>query len=70
MVTNTEEKSSMNYVANENRLSKKFPYARFATNVTFQQCNRPMGNHQESKSYYSAKHKLYGYKVEVPVFPT
>ena len=48
---------------------KSHPYAMYATDVTFQQTNRPAGNHQESKRYFSAKHKLYGYTVEVSVLP-
>lgn len=45
MVTDTEENMSMNYVANKNRLFKEFPFARYTTDVAFQQSNRPMGNH-------------------------
>lgn len=46
-----------------------FKYARYATDVTFHQTNRPTGNMQEGKEYYSGKHKLYGYKTEVSVLP-
>ena len=46
-----------------------YPFAKYATDVTFQQSNRPLGNHQESKVYFSGKHKLYGYKCEVWVLP-
>ena len=45
-------------------------YARYATEVKFQQCNRPSGNMSEGKVYFSVKHKLYGYKVEVSVLPS
>ena len=38
-------------------------------NVTFQEVNRPTGNTQEDKIYYSGKHKLYGYEVEVAARP-
>ena len=49
---------------------KNFKYARYATDVTFLNTNRPSGNLQEAKSYYSGKHKLYGCKVEVSMPPT
>lgn len=42
-------------------------FVRHATDVTFQQCNRPTGNIQHSKPHYFEQHKLYGYKVEVSV---
>lgn len=48
---------------------KSFPYARYATDVTFQQCFRPAGSMQEGKIFFSGKHKLYGLKVEVSVLP-
>lgn len=48
---------------------KNFPYARYATDVTFQQCFRPSGSMQEGKVFFSGKHKLYGLKVEVSVLP-
>ena len=44
-------------------------FAKFATDVTFQQANRSLGNHQEAKVFFSGKHKLYGYKCEVSVLP-
>jgi len=37
--------------------------------VTFQQANRPSGNMQEGKKYFSGKHHLYGYKFELSVRP-
>lgn len=46
-----------------------YKFARYATDVTFQQSNRPCGNIDEAKKYFSGKHKLYGYKVEVSVLP-
>ena len=46
-----------------------YPMARYATDVTFQPSSRPFGSVQEGKRYYSGKHKMYGYKVEVSVFP-
>lgn len=46
---------------------KNFPFAVEAVDVTFQQSNRPSGNMQEGKRYFSGKHKLYGYKMELTV---
>ena len=46
-----------------------YPCALYATDVTFQQANRPTGTIEEGKAYYSGKHKLYGLKVEVSVLP-
>ncbi|KUF99909.1 hypothetical protein AM587_10001449 [Phytophthora nicotianae] len=48
---------------------KYFPYARYATDVTFQHANKPSGNMSEILRCYSGKHHLYGYKVEVSVLP-
>ncbi|ETV68307.1 hypothetical protein H257_15749 [Aphanomyces astaci] len=53
--------------ANGDRFTN-YPYARYATDVTFQQTN-PAGSYAEKKSYYSGKHSLYGHKVEVSVLP-
>ena len=52
------------------RTFRHFAFARYATDVIFQQSNRPVGTMREGKHYYSGKHKLYGLKTEVPVFPT
>ena len=48
---------------------KHFSFARYATDVNFQMCNRRSGNMQEGKKYFSGKQKLYGYKIEVSVLP-
>ncbi|GMF80577.1 unnamed protein product [Phytophthora fragariaefolia] len=48
---------------------KNYPCARYACDVTFQQANKPTGNHNEAKRYISGKYPLYGYKVEVSVLP-
>lgn len=37
--------------------------ARYLIDVTDHQSYRPSGSHQESKSYFSNKHMLYGYKA-------
>jgi len=48
---------------------KNFDFAIEAVDVTFQQANRPSGNMQEGKKYFSGKHHLYGYKFELSVRP-
>lgn len=63
------KKYKMGKLLERKTVFKTFPYARYATDVTFQQSYRPSGSLQEAKRYYSAKHKLYGYKVEVSVLP-
>ena len=60
---------TMNVLPNKGKQFKHHPHALYATDVTFQQTNRPSGNHQESKRYFSGKNRLYGYKVEVSVLP-
>lgn len=68
-VEKIREKYTMEYLINENVYFHNYKYCRYATDVTFQQCNRPCGNMQEGKKYFSGKHKLYGYKVEASVLP-
>ncbi|KAG3090114.1 hypothetical protein PI124_g8513 [Phytophthora idaei] len=46
---------------------QNFPCALYATDVTFQQSNRPSGPMVEAMPFYRAKHKLYGFIVEVSV---
>ncbi|KAE9037568.1 hypothetical protein PR002_g6499 [Phytophthora rubi] len=48
----------------------RYPCAHYATGVTFQQANMPSGREAQRKRYYSKKHKLHGYKVDVSVIPT
>ncbi|ETO80708.1 hypothetical protein F444_04824 [Phytophthora nicotianae P1976] len=48
---------------------RNYPSARYATDVTFQQSNMPTGQIKERRAYYSAKHHLHGYKVEVSELP-
>ncbi|KUF76251.1 hypothetical protein AM587_10011470 [Phytophthora nicotianae] len=66
----SQEKMSVEKLTLSGRTFDNFKCARYATDVTFQQSNRPRGNHRESIGYYSGKHHLYGYKVEVSVLPT
>ena len=54
---------------NSGRCFKNYPCDRYATDVTFQQAYRPSGAMEEGKKFYSGKHKIYGYKVEVSVLP-
>ena len=70
LVLEKAERWTMARLVEEKRSFCNFPYARCATDVTFQQANRPSGNVAEGKKYYSGKHKLYGFKVEVSVLPT
>jgi len=60
-------KLSMRILMTKNAQFKNFPCALYATDVIFQQANRPS---LEGKLYFSGKHKLYGYKTEVSVAPT
>lgn len=43
--------------------------AKYATDVIFQQKNRPCGNASENKKYVPGKHHLYGHKTKVFVLP-
>ena len=70
MVVCQRSKQTMTHFAATNELFKNHPHALCATDVTFQKTNSPSGNHQESTFMFSAKHKLYGYKMEVSVFPS
>lgn len=49
--------------------SKGFKFAIESVDETFQQSNRLSGAMQEWKVYFSGKHKLYGFKLEVAVRP-
>jgi len=46
-----------------------YPHALYATFVKFQPANRPSGRFAEQKLYFSAKHKLYGFKIDCSVAP-
>ncbi|KAG2761239.1 hypothetical protein PC129_g23268 [Phytophthora cactorum] len=46
-----------------------YPYALYATEVKFQTAYRPGGRFTEQKVFFSAKHKLYGFKIERSVAP-
>ena len=68
LVLEKAERWTMARLVEEKRTFCNFQYARYATDVTFQQANRPSGNVAEGK-YYSGKHKLYGFEAEVSVLP-
>ncbi|KAG4038818.1 hypothetical protein PC123_g25623 [Phytophthora cactorum] len=61
--------SSMRALVTSGHTFQNFPCALYTTDVTFQQSNRPSGSMAEAMPFYSAKHKLYGFKVEVSVNP-
>ncbi|OWZ09558.1 hypothetical protein PHMEG_00017718 [Phytophthora megakarya] len=52
------------------KIFSNFPRAGYATDVTFQQTNIPYGLCEDRSIYYSGKHKLHDYKVELSVLPT
>jgi hypothetical protein len=68
-ISKRADDEKMHRLVTSGRAFVHYPCALYATDVTFQQANRPGGNMAEAMPYYSAKHKLYGYKVEVSVSP-
>ena len=68
-VSQVAKTMSMQRLSADNRTFRHFPVARYATDVRFQETNRPSGNHSESKPFFSGKHGLYGIKTEVSVLP-
>ncbi|KAH9113515.1 hypothetical protein AeMF1_012296 [Aphanomyces euteiches] len=68
-VNSLDEKWSMQQLQANGLTFKNFPYAKYATDVTFQQTPIPTGSYVEKKLYFSGKHHLYGHKVEVSVLP-
>ena len=59
----------MSQLVQDRTVFNNFKYALYATDVKFQPANRPSGRFLEQKVYFSGKHKLYGYKIEVSVAP-
>lgn len=57
----------MSKMVQDGRTFQKHRYARYATDGTFKHTNWPSGNLQDAKAYFSGKHKIYGYKVEISV---
>ena len=60
---------SMTALNEANTTFEHYPYALYATDVKFQQGNRPSGAHLENKTHFSVKHSLYGFKLECSVAP-
>ncbi|KAE8891200.1 hypothetical protein PF003_g24632 [Phytophthora fragariae] len=69
-VEDTNTKWSMRELVVAGKTFSNFACARYATDVTFQQANIPYGLCEGRSIYFSGKHKLHGYKVEVSVLPT
>ena len=66
-VTDRAGRIAMLQLSSQGKQFRHHPNALYATDVTFQQTNHPSGNHQESKHYFRAKRKLYGFNVAVSV---
>ncbi|ETV70946.1 hypothetical protein H257_13684 [Aphanomyces astaci] len=60
---------SMSELRANNGCFVNYPYALYATDVKFQSSERPAGRLGEAKPYFSAKHKMYGLKIEASVSP-
>ncbi|OWZ21704.1 hypothetical protein PHMEG_0003695 [Phytophthora megakarya] len=63
------ERVKMNKQIQKGNAFSNYPHALYATDVKFQPAYRPMGRFTERKVYFSAKHKLYGFKIECSVAP-
>ncbi|GMF34288.1 unnamed protein product [Phytophthora fragariaefolia] len=66
-VVSAADKFSMEMLVLGGNTFRHYPSARYATDVTFQQSNMPTGQMKEHHAYYSAKHHIHSYKVEVSV---
>ena len=69
VVLQWEERYTMERLAKEKSTFKHYKFALYATDVTFQNANRPSGNHEEAKGHFSNEHKHYGYKSKLYVLP-
>lgn len=56
-------------LCNSKKQFLNFPSALYSTEDKFHHTYCPHGNQMESKLYYSGKHHLYGYKIQVSVSP-
>ncbi|RQM25095.1 hypothetical protein B5M09_013785 [Aphanomyces astaci] len=63
-VTAVGEKWTINQLDADSHKIKNLPYARYATDVTFQRTNVPSDWYVEKKLFYSGKNHLYGHKIE------
>ncbi|KAG2990728.1 hypothetical protein PC128_g23883 [Phytophthora cactorum] len=61
--------SSMRALVTSGYTFQNFNCALYATDVAFQQGIAPSGSKAEVMPFYSANHKLYGFKIEVSVNP-
>ena len=68
-VIHNEKAYTMSRLSKNKNLFNNHPYARYATDVCFQQSYRPSGSMMEAHPWYSGKHKLHGYKFEASVLP-
>lgn len=68
-VKRLESLMSMKYLKECDDRFTSFPHALYATDVIFTHANRPVGTMRDARPYYSAKHKLHGYKTEMSVLP-
>ena len=57
-VTGRSSVFPMSRTIQDGRTFQMHRYARYATDLTFQHTNRPSGNLQEAKSYYSGKNTM------------
>ncbi|KAE8983062.1 hypothetical protein PR002_g23349 [Phytophthora rubi] len=69
MAEDVNAKWTMRELVLADKTFSNYPCARYATDVTFQQANIPYGLCEGRSIYYSGKHKIHGYKMEVSVFP-
>ena len=67
VVLNLGESWMMKRMIQTQKTFKTFKFCRYATDVTFYQGYWPSGTMEEGEKYFSGKHKIYGYKVEVSV---
>ncbi|OWY99315.1 LOW QUALITY PROTEIN: hypothetical protein PHMEG_00029695 [Phytophthora megakarya] len=63
------QRVKMNTQIQEGNTFSNYLHALYATDVKFQPAYRPTGRFTEQKVYFSAKHKLYGFKIECSVAP-
>ncbi|KAK1932496.1 hypothetical protein P3T76_012080 [Phytophthora citrophthora] len=68
-VVSAADKFTMEALVLGGNAFRNYPSARYTTDVTFQHTNMPSDQMKERSAYYSAKHHLHGYKVEVSVLP-
>lgn len=66
-VESVQKKHTWDKLEDEDELFDKFKFAVDAVDVTFQQSNRPSGLMRDGCYYFSGKHHLYGFKMEVSV---